>query len=230
MTWQGRARWIAVAAVVAAFVLAGRLLPFREALEAFEGWVAGLGPAGYVLYVAAYVLVTVLMMPAILMTLGGGLLFGLLPGVAVVWTGATLGAAASFLIARYLARDRIARFAGGNTRYSAIDRAIGREGWRIVFLLRLSPLVPFVMSNYFYGLTAIRFWPYVFASGAGMLPLTFLYVSLGAAARETVGEPAGPTGPWRWALIAAGVAVTLAATLYARRIVKGAMEEEEIAP
>lgn len=222
-----KGRWIAAAAVVAGLLVAGRLLPLREWLDAFGHWVAGLGPLAFVLYAAAYVVVTLLLMPAVLLTVGAGLFFGLLPGVAVVSVGATLGAAAAFLVARHLARERVARFVSGNARYAAIDRAIGQKGWRIVFLLRLSPLVPFVMSNYFYGLTAIRFWPYVFASWIGMIPLTFLYVSLGAAAREVAGSPAAPAGPWKWTLLAVGVLVTLAATAYAGKVVARALAEEE---
>ena len=83
----------------------------------------------------------------------------------------------------------------------------------------------YVVSNYFYGLTAIPFGRYVVASAAGMAPLTLLYVSLGAAAREVVGDPSGPAGAWKWTLIVVGVVVTLAATLYARTIVKRAVEE-----
>jgi uncharacterized membrane protein YdjX (TVP38/TMEM64 family) len=222
---RAKLQWIAAAVVVAALVALGRVVPFRALVEDFGRWIAGLGPVAYVLFVAAYILVTVLMGPAILLTLTAGFVFGLGPGFAVTLLGATGGCAASFLIARHLARERVARYAGGNPRYSAIDRAIGREGWRIVFLLRLSPLVPFVFSNYFYGLTAIRFWPYVFASVTGMLPLAFLYVSFGAAARGALGEPAGPTGAWKWILVAAGVVVTVIATLYARKIVKRAVEE-----
>ncbi len=224
---RAKLQWIGAAIVVAALVGLGRLVPFRAAIEDFGRWIAGLGPAAYVLFVAAYVLVTVLMGPAILLTLTAGFVFGLGPGFAVTLLGATCGCAASFLIARHLARERVARYAGGNPRYSAIDRAIGREGWRIVFLLRLSPLVPFVFSNYFYGLTAIRFWPYVFASVTGMLPLAFLYVSFGAAARA-LGAPAGPTGAWKWGLVAAGVVVTVIATWYARKIVRRAVETEGV--
>jgi uncharacterized membrane protein YdjX (TVP38/TMEM64 family) len=225
-----KGRWLAAALVAAVLLAAGRLVPFREWLQAFGLWVAELGPAAYALYAAAYVAVTILLMPAFLMTLGAGFFFGLLPGVAVVSAGSTLGAAAAFLIARHLARERVARFTSGNARYAAIDRAIGRKGWRIVFLLRLSPLAPFVVSNYFYGLTAVRFWPYVLSSWVGMLPLTFLYVSFGAAAREVAVAPTGPAGPWKWALLGGGVLVTLAATLYAGRVVREAVSvEEEVA-
>ena len=221
-------RWLVVAALaVAALLVAGRMLPFREGLDAFGRWLEGLGPAGYALFVAAYGLVTVLMMPAVLMTIGAGYFFGLLPGVALVSAGSTLGAAAAFLIARHLVRERVARYAAANPRYAAIDHAVGKKGWPIVFLLRLSPLVPFVLSNYFYGLTAIRFWPYVLSSWIGMLPLTFLYVSFGVAGREAAVPSAGPATAWKWGLLAAGALVTLAATVYAGKVVKGALEESD---
>jgi uncharacterized membrane protein YdjX (TVP38/TMEM64 family) len=216
-----------MALAVAALLLAGRMLPFREGLATFGRWLEGLGPAGYALFVVAYALVTVLMMPAVLMTIGAGYFFSLLPGVAVVSAGSTLGAAAAFLIARHLARARVERYAVASPRYAAIDRAVGQKGWPIVFLLRLSPLVPFVLSNYFYGLTAIRFWPYVLSSWIGMLPLTFLYVSFGVAGREATEPSAGPAAAWKWGLLAAGALITLAATVYAGRVVKGALEEQE---
>ena len=111
----------------------------------------------------------------------------------MAWIGSTRRRGRVVPHRRYVARERVARaIASRSPRYAAIDRAIGEKGWRIVFLLRLSPLVPFVVSNYFYGLTAIPFGPYVLASAAGMAPLTFLYVSLGVAARQVVGDPSGP--------------------------------------
>lgn len=223
-------RWLVAALGVAALLVAGRLLPLREWLAAFGHWLGGLGPAGYALFVVAYVLVTVLMMPAVLMTIGAGYFFGLLPGVAAVSAGSTLGAAAAFLIARHLARARVARYTAANPRYAAIDRAIGQKGWPIVFLLRLSPLVPFVLSNYFYGLTAIRFWPYVLSSWIGMIPLTFLYVSFGVAGREAAEPSSGPAAAWKWGLLAVGALVTLAATVYAGKVVRGALEESSATP
>jgi uncharacterized membrane protein YdjX (TVP38/TMEM64 family) len=216
---------ILAAVVVAAVVLAGRMLPFREGLDTFGRWIEGLGPAGDALFIAAYALVTVLMMPAVLMMIAAGYFFGLGKGVLLVSAGATLGAALAFLIARHLARGRVERYAAGNARYAAIDAAVGKKGWPIVFLLRLSPLVPFVVSNYFYGLTAIRFWPYVLASWVGMIPLQFLYVSFGVAGREASLPSEGPAAAWKWGLLAVGALVTVAATVYAGRIVREALEE-----
>ena len=191
-------RLLIAALVLAALVLGARLLPFREGLDAFGRWLEALGPAGYTLFIAAYALVTVLMMPAVLMMIAAGYFFGLATGVVLVSAGATLGASLAFLIARHLARGRVERYASGNPRYKAIDAAVGKKGWPIVFLLRLSPLVPFVVSNYFYGLTAIRFWPYVLASWIGMIPLQFLYVSFGVAGREAAVPSVGPAAAWKW--------------------------------
>ncbi len=213
------------AAVVAALLVAGRLLPFREYLDAFGRWIQGLGPAGYALFIGAYALVTVLMLPAVLMMIAAGYFFGLAAGVVLVSAGATLGASLAFLIARHLARARVERYAAGNARFAAIDAAVGRKGWPIVFLLRLSPLVPFVVSNYFYGLTAIRFWPYVLASWIGMIPLQFLYVSFGVAAREASLPSEGPAAAWKWSLLAIGALVTVVATVYAGKVVREALAE-----
>jgi len=221
--------FLVLAAVLAA---AGLLLPVRAWIELVAAWLAGLGTAGLVLYAAAYGLFSVLLMPVFLMTLAAGFFFGLGPGVAVVSAGATLGASAAFLIGRYAARARVAELAAKSPRFAAIDRAIGEKGWRIVFLLRLSPLIPFVLSNYFYGITSVPFGHYVLASWLGMLPITILYASFGAAARRAAqGAPplAGATGAMAWIVLAAGVAITIAASMYIRRVAKRAIAEEGVA-
>ncbi len=180
------------------------------------------------LYAAAHVGVTILMLPAVLMTIGAGFLFGLWTGTAVALSGATVGAAAAFLIARYLARDRVARSAGRDPRFAALDRAIGEKGWRIVFLLRMSAVVPFVISNYVYGLTAIRFWPYVVSSVVGLVPLTVLWVALGAAAREAdpldvATAPAPMPRELAIAVVAAGILITAGVTVYVARLTRRAL-------
>ena len=227
MRVRSRGRWVVAALAVALLLAAGRALPLQEWLRAFEVWLSDLGPERFALYVVAYVVVSVLLLPAVLMTIGAGFLFGLLPGIAVVSAGSTAGAAAAFLLARHLVRERVARYAAGNARLAAIDRAIGQKGWKIVFLLRLSPLVPFVLSNYFYGVTSIRFWPYVLSSWIGMLPLTFVYVSAGVAGRQAAGAQSGPFSASEWGLTAAGVLATLAATAYVGRVVKRALEAQD---
>jgi len=224
VTTRSKFRLAAAAVAAAALIAAGRGLPFGDWLADFGGWIAGLGALGVALYAAAHVGVTLLMLPAVLMTIGAGFLFGLVPGTAIALAGATAGSAASFLVARHLARDRVARAASRDPRFAALDAAIGEKGWRIVFLLRMSAVVPFVLSNYVYGLTAIRFWPYVAASATGMIPLTFLYAGLGATARAAGHmDPGAPPPAWSFAVFGTGVAITVAVTAYVARLTRLAL-------
>jgi uncharacterized membrane protein YdjX (TVP38/TMEM64 family) len=225
MTRGTKLRLLAVVAGVIALLVLGRTIAFDEWFARFSAWIAGLGAVGYLLYAAAHVGVTLLMLPAVLMTIGAGFLFGLWTGTAVALAGSTVGAALAFMVARYLARDRVARVAARDPRFAALDRAIGEKGWRIVFLLRMSAVVPFVLSNYVYGLTAIRFWPYVVSSAIGLIPLTVLWVALGTAARrldpvEVAAAPPMPHGAGI-AVIAAGVLITAGVTVYVARLTKG---------
>jgi uncharacterized membrane protein YdjX (TVP38/TMEM64 family) len=223
----GRGAWktVAIVAGVAAILVATRLLPLREWVVRLEGLVQGVGPAGMVLYGAVSVAAVLLFVPGIVLTLGAGFLFGLGWGVVVVSIASTIAAALAFLIARYLARGAVERLARKNPKFSAIDHAIGKEGWKIVALLRLSPLVPFSLSNYLYGLTSVRFVPYLATSWAAMLPATLVYVYLGAAGR-TIGEKT--RSPWEWALLGAGLAATAAVTILLTRVARKELAKEAL--
>jgi len=212
------AKWIGLAALAAALFVAWRLLPIAAWLKDFQDWISGLGPLGGVLYGLAYVAAALLFVPGAILTLGAGFLFGIGWGLVLVSLAATATAALAFLIARYAARDRIEKLAKKNEKFAAVDRAIGKNGWKVVALLRLSPLIPFSLSNYLYGLTSVRFLPYVAASWAGMLPGTLLYVALGAAGK-TVGEK-GARSPWEWVLLGAGLLATAAVTVLLTRVAR----------
>ncbi len=188
-------------------------------------WITTQGPAGFVLYGLVYVLLTVFFIPAWPMTVGAGAAYGLLAGTILTSISSVSGAAVAFLVARYLLRARVARWVAGSTQFAAIDRAVGREGWKIVALTRSSPVFPFNLQNYAYGLTAIGFWPYVFASWVAMLPGTLLYVYIGAAGAD-VAEAA--TGQVNWLVTGfkwAGFAATLLVTLFIARVARRALKE-----
>ena len=168
-------------------------------------------------------------MPAIPLTMTAGVIFGVVPGTAVVSVAATIAATGAFLIARYVARDKIAALAEKNPKFAAIDRAIGKDGFRVVALLRLSPLLPLAASNYLYGLTSVDLASYVAASWAGMLPGTLAYVAAGTYGREIMlGAAEGGTGalvqPWQVAL---GVGVSGIAVWYVGRLATKALKEIE---
>jgi uncharacterized membrane protein YdjX (TVP38/TMEM64 family) len=205
----GRIALFAALAAASAFAFV-----YREQLDAaaLEAWVAGAGAAGPLVYMAVYALATVLLLPGALITLAGGALFGPLWGTFYSLTGATLGAAAAFLAARYLASDWVARRASGWTRQ--LIEGVESEGWRFVAFVRLVPLFPFNVLNYALGLTRIGFIAYVIASFVFMLPGALAYTWLGYAGREAA---AGGEGVIRKGLIALAL---LAAAAFLPRLVK----------
>ena len=219
---RGAWKWVAAGFAIVALVVAARVLPVQEWLKSFETWVKGMGAAGMLLYAAVYVGAVLLFVPGIVLTLGAGFLFGLAWGIAVVSVASTIAAAFAFLISRYVARDAVRKLAEKNPRFEAIDRAIGKEGWKVVALLRLSPLVPFSLSNYLYGLTSVRFVPYLVTSWVAMMPATVFYVYLGVAGRK-IGEKA-PRSPWEWAFLGAGLAATALVTVLLTRRAKRELE------
>ena len=220
-------KWIASGAAVAGLLVAARLLPLADWTRHFQAWIAGLGAAGVVFFAGAYVASTLLLGPTWLLTIVAGLTYGLLPAVALVSVVSTAAAALAFLIARHFARARVEKLAKKNATFAAVDRAVARQGWKIVFLLRLSPLVPYAASNYFYGVTAVRFWPYVLASWIGMLPVTVLYVSLGAAGKAAIGGTRERT-PWEWTALGVGIAVTLSVTVWVAKLAKKELAKSRI--
>ncbi len=212
---------LGAAALFAAF----RYFHVQEQLRRSLDWVSGLGPAGAVAFVAIYVLACVFMLPGSILTLGAGVVFGVVKGTAIVSVASTLGATAAFLVGRYLARDRVARRIEGNRQFLAIDEAVGREGWKIVGLTRLSPAFPFNLLNYAYGITKVSLRDYFFASWIGMFPGTVMYVYLGSLAGSlaTLDRQGEGRTPVQWALYVIGLLATVAVTLYVTRIARRAL-------
>jgi len=221
-------KWILIALAVAGLVAATRLLPVAAWAKQLEAWISGLGTAGYLVFYAVYVVAVLLFVPGAALTIAGGFLFGLARGILIVSAAATTAAALAFLIARHLARGAVEARARKDRRFTAIDKAIGERGWKIVALLRLSPAVPFSLSNYFYGLTAIRFWPYVLTSWLAMLPGTVLYVYLGAAGKAAA-RGAGRSGAEN-VYLALGLAATVAVTVYLTRVARTALRKAGAGP
>ncbi|RKY20502.1 MAG: hypothetical protein DRQ55_07405 [Planctomycetota bacterium] len=210
--------------VVLALVAAVKLLPVQAWLDGAIGWVDGLGAWGPLATVFIYVLATVLFAPASVLTLGAGAVFGVGLGAVTVFVGATLGACAAFLVGRHLARDKVAARIAGNVKFAAIDRAVGQQGFRIVLLTRLSPVFPFNLLNYAYGLTGVSFRDYALAS-VGMAPGTIMYVYAGAAAAEAAGGAGDGVETGQQVLFWAGLAFAVVVCVLVTRIAKRALAE-----
>ena len=211
--------------IAAVYFLGARL---GALVPRFAAWVQGLGIWGPVVFILGYAAATVAFAPAWPLTVAAGPIFGLWRGTAYVMIGATLGAALAFLVARYGARRAVERRIAGNERFAAIDRAVAREGRKIVFLLRLSPVFPFNLLNYALGLTRVRFVDYLVAS-IGMLPGTLLYVYSGKLAGDVAAAASGASPverDWKyWTLIGAGLAATIAVTVVVTRLARRALKE-----
>jgi uncharacterized membrane protein YdjX (TVP38/TMEM64 family) len=195
--------------------------PLIKALD----WVSGLGIWGPVIFILIYIIATVLFIPGSILTLGAGVVFGVVKGSVIVSISATLGATAAFLVGRYLARDWVAGKIAGNRKFSQMDEAVAREGWKIVGLTRLSPVFPFVFLNYAYGLTKVSLRDFFFASWVGMIPGTVMYVYIGSLAGDlaTLGAAGRTRTAGEWVLYGLGFLATVAVTVLLTRIARAAL-------
>lgn len=219
--------FLVVAAIILLIVAAKRFdlqQVFRDALA----WISGLGPLAPLIFIVLYILACVLLVPGSILTLGAGVLFGVFKGSITVSIGATLGATCAFLVGRYVARGWVVGRMAGDARFQAIDEAVAWEGWKIVLLTRLSPMLPFNLLNYAFGLTQVSLRDYVLASWIGMLPGTILYVYIGSLAGSLAELAAsGRTRtPIEWALYGVGLLATLAVTVYVTRIARRALSRK----
>ncbi len=212
-------------AVVALAILGGRQA--AGLVPRFAAWVESLGALGPLVFILGYAVATVAFVPGSVLTLAAGAIFGVVRGTVFTLAGATLGASAAFLVARYVARGAVERRFAGSARFAAVDRAVGREGLKIVTLLRLSPLFPFNALNYGLGLTGVPFLKYL-AACAAMLPGTLLYVYYGAAAGSLAAAVGGEArkGTESWVLFGVGLLATVLVTAFVTRLAGRALKNE----
>jgi uncharacterized membrane protein YdjX (TVP38/TMEM64 family) len=225
---RGRALKIIAGLALAGVVVAAiKTLPVDRYLLGLVEWIRSAGALGVGVYVLVYILAAVLFLPGSVLTLGAGFAYGVLQGTAVVWVAANLGAAVAFVLGRTLARDWIASKVARNERFAAIDGAVGARGFRIVLLTRLSPIFPFNLLNYAYGLTRVRFPDYMLGSLIGMLPGTVMYVYIGSLITSVTELASGQAsgGAAQQIFYFGGLAVTVAVTIYVTRIARRALAE-----
>ncbi len=194
----------------------------KDALQ----WIDSLGTVGAIAFIAIYIVATVAFLPGSILTLGAGVLFDVFWGSVYVFIGATLGATAAFLIGRYLARNWVIKKIADNKKFAAIDKAVGREGLKIVLLTRLSPIFPFNLLNYAFGVTAVSLKDY-FLGCVGMIPGTIMYVYIGSLAGNLalIGTENQPTNStFTWIIRIVGFIATVAVTIYVTKIAKKALE------
>lgn len=215
-------------AAVAVFIVFAKIFNLQQVFKDVLVWISNLGPMAGVIFAAIYITATILFLPGSILTLGAGVIFGVIKGSIAVSIASTLGATAAFLIGRYLARGWVSNKISGNEKFSAIDDAVAREGWKIVLLTRLSPVFPFNMLNYAFGLTKVSLKHYFWASWIGMLPGTVMYVYIGSLAGDLAilgtGERKRTLG--EWILYGVGLLATIAVTVYVTRLARKALKRK----
>lgn len=225
---MNRSKAILLAALLLGVGVGFLFLPIREWLMHLEGYLRSLGSVGPAAVALAYVFTTVLLIPGSAITIGAGGLFGLKIGFFVVLVGSNLGALCSFLLATTFLREKVAQWAEQHPKFRSLDRAIGREGFKMVLLSRLSPAFPFTLLNYLLGLTAVSTGSYVMANLLGMLPGILLYVYIGAAARDALtGQMAASADLFQQVLKYGGLLATVAVVVIVTRIARRAIREAE---
>ncbi len=211
--------------VALALVLAGLAIwyaPFALWFKHVHHLVVRMGWAGPAVFVLIYIIGTVLLVPGVVLSVAAGLLFGFW-GIPLVSLGGTLGATLSFIIGRYLARERLERIAAGNATFKAIDEAVSGQGGKLVALLRLSPMIPFSVSNYLYGLTDVKLWPYVLGTWLGTIPVICLEVYLGAAGKVGLTGRHHPRSKLEYVFLGVGLGVTIGVTWVVTSIARRAL-------
>lgn len=197
-------------------------------LQSALQWIHGLGSLGGIAFIGIYIIATVAFLPGSILTLGAGVIFGVILGSLYVFIGATLGATAAFLVGRYLARGWVTNKIYDNKKFAAIDKAVGKEGLKIVLLTRLSPIFPFNLLNYALGITGVSLQDY-FLGSVGMIPGTIMYVYIGSLAGNLafIGSESKPDNMiLHWVIKIIGLIATIVVTIYVTNIAKKALEDD----
>lgn len=224
---SAKLKLIAGILLVVALAVAAQYFNLQGLLKSALSWTESLGAAGFAAFILIYILATVLFLPGSILTLGAGALFGVVWGSVCVSIASTLGATAAFLVGRYLARGWVENQIAGNEKFKAIDAAVAREGWKIVGLTRLSPIFPFNLLNYAFGVTQVSLRDYFFASWIGMMPGTVMYVYFGSLGKDiaTLGTQQQPS-TLQWVLRTVGLIATVLVTVYVTRLAKTALDNK----
>ncbi|WP_371415555.1 TVP38/TMEM64 family protein [Dolichospermum sp. UHCC 0260] len=202
----------------------------QEFLQNALQWINSLGAIGGIVFIGIYIIATLAFLPAALLTLGAGVIFGVIWGSIYVFIGATLGAIAAFLGGRYLAQGWVKEKISSYKKFAIIDKAVSKEGLKIVLLVRLSPLFPFNLLNYAFGITSVSFQDYLIGS-VGMIPGTIMYVYFGSLVGDIalIGSKNQPGNIiLHWVIQIMGLIATIAVTVYVTKIAKKALEDENL--
>jgi uncharacterized membrane protein YdjX (TVP38/TMEM64 family) len=216
-------KWPLIAAVAIVLVLTALafVLPLRDWTDVLEDRVESMDlGAGLLVFGIAYVIATLLLVPAWIFPIASGVIFGMGWGSVVTLASTAASSALAFVLARYLLRGPVEKLARRQKLFNAFDKAVGKEGWRIVALLRMSPLLSFGLKNYFFGLTCVDPLAYMTGTMVGMFPGLMLKIWLGSAGRDVMSHG----GPLQWTMLGVGIAATVASSVVVTRVTRARLK------
>ncbi|MGB3512558.1 MAG: TVP38/TMEM64 family protein [Microcoleaceae cyanobacterium] len=223
-------QYILLSLIVASLIITVKYFNIPEILRSILIWIESLGLWSPVTFVIIYNVATLLFIPGSVLTLGGGVIFGVIWGSIYVFIASTLGATIAFMVGRYISRDWICKQFERHPKFKAIDRAVVTQGLKIVFLTRLCPLFPFNLLNYAFGVMQVSLKDYILGS-IGMIPGTIMYVYIGSFVGDIalIGTSQQPTSleaeVMKWIINIVGFVATVLVTIYISRVAKKALEE-----
>jgi uncharacterized membrane protein YdjX (TVP38/TMEM64 family) len=178
------------------------------------------GWLGWLLFIGLYALACLLFIPGSVLTLGAGAVYGFWGGTVLVLAGNGLGSLLSLLVTRYLLRDWAKKLFARHAKLRAVEDAVQHDGWRIVCLARLSPVMPYSLINYSLGLTRISALKFLLATEAGAIPSTCVYVYLGTLVGNLtkLGPDLRQHRPLEWIFQGVGLLLTIGITVYVTRM------------
>ncbi|KAK1294678.1 hypothetical protein QJS10_CPA16g01373 [Acorus calamus] len=226
--WASLLRISLLLLLLAAIATACFTLPVEKILKDFLVWIKqNLGAWGPVVLAVSYIPLTVLAVPASILTLGGGYLFGLPVGFVADSIGATLGATVAFLLGRTIGRSYVISRLKDYPKFQAVAIAIQRSGFKIVLLLRLVPLLPFNMLNYLLSVTPVSVGEYALASWLGMMPITLAFVYVGTTLKDLSDVTHGwsDVSTTRWILIIGGLLISVILIICVMRVAKASLDK-----
>jgi uncharacterized membrane protein YdjX (TVP38/TMEM64 family) len=186
------------------------------------GWI------GWLLFIALYAGSCLVFVPGSVLTLGAGAIYGFWGGVILVLIGNGVGAFISLLITRYLLKDWAAKYFARSRRLRALQSAVEKEGWKIVCLTHLSPIMPFSLINYAYGLTNISVGEFLLATEIGSIPATCVYVYLGKflGSLAKIGPEIRQHTGLEWLFQVLGLIATVGVTIYISRLATQTLKKQ----
>nr|AFK33422.1 unknown [Medicago truncatula] len=228
LAWPNALKITLLLLLVSAIVVACFTLPIEKILKDFLIWVdQDLGPWGPLALAVAYIPLTILAVPASVLTLGGGYLFGLPVGIVADSVGATIGAVAAFLLGGTIGKSFVASKLKDYPQFKSVSIATQRSGFKIVFLLRLVPLLPYNILNYLLSVTPVPLWEYTLASWLGMMPLTVALVYAGTTLKDIsdVTHGWGEFSKTRWAMIIFSLVISVVMMICVTKVAKSALDK-----